>query len=239
MRILTLGDSWTYGGGSSDPTTMSWPAQMSKNYNVEVVNLGRKGSSLERACRIGIEELCRNNNYNFVIFPLVVLNRTEILKNGKWFQVWPRDARDNLVGHVNRIYAEFWMTWNDIQKMILQTLQFASFIKSIGIPLYMCSLSNYIFDYKAELSWITDYKNDNDFGSLGMPLASFDIGISDLDRKLQSLRAIHNHNLGLVPDYITDASYLTKNNSAARGHPNDAGYTILADYFAEKIGLGR
>ena len=235
MKILTLGDSWTYGMESSDPATMSWPAQMSEKYNVEVVNLGRNGSSLERACRIGIEELCRNNNYNFVVLPLVPLGRTEVLKNGKWFQVWPRGAKN--ITNLDRIYTEFWMPWNDIQKMILQTLQFASFVKSIGIPLYMCSLSNYIPKYKAELSWITDYKNNNDFESLGMPLASFNIGISDLDRKLQSLRAIHNHNLGLVPDYITDISYLTKNHLAAGRHPNDDGYTILADYFAEKIGL--
>jgi hypothetical protein len=82
MRTLTLGDSWTYGEESSDPATMSWPAQMSKNYNIEVVNLGRSGSSLERACRIGIEELCRNRDYDFVVLPLVPLNRTEILKYG-------------------------------------------------------------------------------------------------------------------------------------------------------------
>ena len=237
MRILTLGDSWTYGLESSDPATMSWPAQMSKNYNIEVVNLGRGGSSLERACRIGIEELCRNRDYDLVILPLVPLSRTEVLKNGKWHQVWPSGTRS--ITNLDRIYTEFWMPWNDIQKMILQTLQFASFVKSIGIPLYMCSLSNYILKYKAELGWITDYKNNNDFASLGMPLTELNIGIRDLNRKLQSLRAIHNHNLGLVPDYITDVSYLTKNHVAAGGHPNDDGYTILADYFAEKIGLGR
>ena len=237
MRTLTLGDSWTYGEESSDPATMSWPAQMSKNYNIEVVNLGRSGSSLERACRIGIEELCRNRDYDFVVLPLVPVNRTEILKNGKWHQVWPVETKN--ITQIEKIYADCWMPWNDIQKMMLQTLQFASFVKSIGIPLYICSLSNYIFDYKAELSWITDYKNNNDFVSLAMPLASFDIGTSDLDRKLQSLRAIHKQNLRLVQDYITDVSYLTKHHLAAGRHPNDDGYTILADYCAEKIGLGR
>jgi hypothetical protein len=235
LRILTLGDSWTYGSESSDPATMSWPAQMSRKYDVEVVNLGRGGSSLERACRIGIEELCRDNNYDFVILPLVPLSRTEVLKNGKWYQVWPGANNSNT--ELDRIYTEFWMPWNDIQKMILQTLQFASFVKSINIPLYMCSLSNRVAEYERELSWITDYKNDNNFASLGMPLSEMDIGIADLDRKLKSLKAIHEQNLKLVPDYIADAAYLTEEYRAPGGHPNDDGYAILADYFAEKIGL--
>ena len=208
---------------------------MSRKYDVEVVNLGIGGGSLEQACRYGIEELCCDKNYDFVVLPLVPSARTEVLQNGKWHQMWPNG--NNFTVKLYKIYTEFWMPWNDIQKMILQTLQFASFVKSIDIPLYMCSLSNSIHQYNNELRWITDYKNDNDFRSLGIPLSEMNIGIADLDRKLKSLKAIHEQNLKLVPDYITDASYLTKEHKAPGGHPNDSGYAILADYFAEKIGL--
>ena len=79
MRILTLGDSWTYGSNEwgLDPAIVSWPAQMSQKYGVDVVNLARGGSGNQRAARIGIEELCRDSNYDYVIFPLAPASRTE------------------------------------------------------------------------------------------------------------------------------------------------------------------
>ena len=89
MRILTIGDSWTYGLGSSDPSTMSWPAQMGKKYGVDVVNLARPGWSNQRAMRIAAEELCRDSAYDYVIFPLCPAERNEILNVGKWQQLWP------------------------------------------------------------------------------------------------------------------------------------------------------
>ena len=112
----------------------------------------------------------------------------------------------------------------------------------------MSGLSLYPDTYFKEMSWITDYKDDADFVRMNMPLKDLNIGISDLDRKLKSLRAIHNKNLKLQPDYLYDIfknyledtsiqhvyNYTHKNFS---GHPDDNGYAALADYFAKKIGL--
>lgn len=244
MRILTLGDSWTYGANSSSPATMSWPAQMSKKYGVDVVNLARKGSSNQRAIRIGIEELCRDPYYDYVVFPLGPACRTEVLKNGKYYQIWPNTDTTPY----DRIFTEFWHPWNDVQQTIMLSFWFMHSLKALGIPLYMTSLSLYSQQYENEIRWITDYKNDNDFNSLKMPLSDFNIGIADLDRKLKSLRAIHNTNLKEQPDYFTDviANYLMKETVQIQyryeyeqfyGHPDDNGYAALADYFANKIGL--
>lgn len=244
MKILTLGDSWTYGSNSSDPATMSWPAQMSKKYGVEVVNLARRGSSNQRAVRIGVEELCRDSNYDYVIFPLAPASRTEILKIGKWHQIWPNEAMPN----EDHFFTKYWHSWNDVQNTILLTFYFSYSVKSLGIPLYITGLSLHPDQYKKELEWIMNYKNDNDFRSLDMPLEDFNIGIKDLDRKLCSLKAIHLKNLELQPEYFDDVinSYFfqetTQNKygysySTFKGHPNDAGYAALADYFAQKIGL--
>jgi hypothetical protein len=81
-----------------------------------------------------------------------------------------------------------------------------------------------------------------------MPLEEFNIGINDLDRKLQSLKAIHFANLKLQPEYLYDIcqSYFFNldtqqkygySHKPFKGHPNDLGYLALADYFAGKIGL--
>jgi hypothetical protein len=246
MRILTLGDSWTYGTNSSDPATMSWPAQLARKYNVEVVNLGRPGISNQRATRIGIEELCRDSNYDYVIFPLTPASRTELLNQGKWHQVWPNSGNSESL--TDRLYTDYWHPFNDVQYTIQLSFYFMHSVKALGIPLHMTGLSLFPSQYATEMNWIMNYKNDNDFRSLNMPLEKFNLGITDLDRKLKSLRAIHQHNLQLQPDYLYDviSNYLKLEETQQKynysykkfgGHPDDNGYAALADYFAQKIGL--
>ena len=244
MRILTLGDSWTFGTNSSDPATMSWPAQMARRYNVEVVNLARGGSSNQRAARIGIEELSRDLSYDYVIFPLAPASRSELLKVGKWHQIWPNSGQSIL----DKIYTDFWHPWNDVQNTIMLSFYFAYSMQALGVPLYITGLSLRPNQYAQELSWIDNYANDNDFNKLSMPLGQFNISVDNLDRKLKSLRAIHSKNLSIQPDYFTDVidNYFFLESTQKKygytytdfiGHPNDAGYTALADYFADKIGL--
>ena len=245
MKILTIGDSWTFGVNSSNPSSMSWPAQMARRYDVQVVNLARSGSSNQRAARIGIEELCRDSSYDYVIFPLAPADRTEVLKVGKWHQVWPNSATELL----DKIYTDFWHPWNDIQNTLMLSFYFIHSVHNLGVPLYITGLSLHPSQYNKELSWITDYKDDNNFNSLDMPADIVDnISTKDLDRKLKSLRAIHYKNLEKQPEYfndvIDDYFFLPQTQSqygyfknAFFGHPDDAGYTALADYFADKIGL--
>jgi len=247
MRILTLGDSWTYGSNECDlnPAEISWPAQMARKYNVEVVNLARAGSSNQRAARIGIEELCCDSNYDCVVFPMAPASRTEILKIGKWHQIWP--------GHRatepdDKIFTNYWHAWNDVQITMQLAFYFMHSVKSLGIPLYMIGLFLCPSQYKTELDWILNYKNNYDFNSLQMPLTELDIGINNLDRKLKTLKAIHLANLKLQPEYFNDVItdyYLDPviqqkygfQHTSFETHPNDLGYAALADYFAGKIGL--
>jgi len=245
MKILTIGDSWTYGSESSNPATMSWPAQLATKYNVQVTNLARGGSSNKRQIRICFEELARNNNYDYIIFPLGPASRTELLKNGKWHQVWPgKDATD----YVDKLYTQFYHPFNDVQNTILECFGFINTIENIKIKLLVTGMSFRPSFYTEEMSWILNYKNDNNFRSLGVPLQEFNIGIKDLDRKLKCLKAMHTRNLELQPEYFFDVpeNYL-KNPIvkikyggqlfASGGHPNNQGYAALADYFANKIGL--
>jgi hypothetical protein len=248
MRILVLGASWVYGDGSSDPATMSWPAQMAKKYNIEVVNLGRPGSSNNRNTRIGIEELCRNSNYDKVILALAPASRSEVLNNGKWHQVWPGRTDGSSTG-LDKIYTEMWLPWNDLQNTIMLSFYFMHSLKAMNVPLYMEGCTFNVSQYEKELSWIMNYNNDFNFNKLEMPLSQLNIGIADLDRKLKSLKAIHLQNLKIQPNYMLESTDFlklqkvqnkygfTKKDFVDQNHPNDAGYLALADYFAGKIGL--
>lgn len=250
MRILTLGDSWTYGLNEYglDPAVISWPAQLSRKYGVEVVNLAQNGSSNQRCARIGIEELCRDSNYDYVIFPLVPASRAKILKLGKWHWIWPGHGKNAGTSDLDKIYTEFWHAWNDVQNTIMLSFYFIHSLQALGIPLFMSGLSLNPSQYDEQMSWILNYQNDNNFDSLNMPLDDFDISTKDLDRKLKSLKAIHSANLKLQPEYLYDVyrSYFLNPNTQRKygysyltfkGHPNDKGHLALADYFAGKIGL--
>jgi len=253
MKILTLGDSWTWGENETDNATLpwrqcnSWPAQLAQRYDVEVTNLATAGGSNIRAMRIGIEELCRNSNYDYVILPLAPASRTEILDHGKYHQVWPRDGTQT---PIDRVFLDAWHPWNDVQQLILNCFYFIHSAYAMNIPLYIAGLSVDLSQYSKELSWINNYQNDNNFETLGMSLTDFNISITDLDRKLKSLRAIHHKNLQLQPDYFTDILNTYYKNPVtsskygyeykiSKSHPNKHGYTALADYFANKIGLTR
>ena len=186
------------------------------------------------------------SNYNYIIFPLAPAARTEILRIGKWQQIWPNSS--NNIAPADKIFTDFWHPWNDVQATIHLAFYFMHSIKALGIPLYMTGLSLHPTQYKKELDWILNYQNDCDFNSLKMPLAELNIGIKDLDRKLKTLKAIHLSNLTLQPEYFNDvfANYFKDpavegkygyQHNEFKGHPNDLGYAALADYFAGKIGL--
>jgi hypothetical protein len=65
------------------------------------------------------------------------------------------------------------------------------------------------------------------------------IGVKDLDRKLKVLKAMHDKNLALQPDYLLDIPFrfFSRDFYAPDGHPNDQGYEFLADYIADKLDL--
>jgi hypothetical protein len=247
MRVLTLGASWVFGAGSSDPKEKSWPAQMSKKYGIEVVNLAQGGSSNHRISRIGIEELCRDPNYDKVIMCLGPASRSEVLNNGKWHQIWPGRSSGSGQADLDKIYTEMWMPWNDLQYVIHMSFFFMYSLKAMNISLHMEGCTLNAQEYEKELSWIMNYNNDCDFNRLRMPLSQLNIGIKDLDRKLKSLKAIHVKNLALQPCYLSESTDFLQLSHVQQKygfshkdflrHPNDAGYAALADYFAQKIGL--
>lgn len=247
MRVLTLGGSWVKGYGASSPEH-TWPGQLQSRYQIDVVNLGQFGSGNSRNMRIALEELARDSSYDYVILGITAPSRQEILINGKYQQIWPNRNGSEL----DQMFVEFWHPWNDIQNLILQSFTFINVLKGLSIPLFLQGIPLDTLALQQELSWIENYQDDYDFEKLGMPLEELNIGIKDLDRKLKALRAMHLQNLDNQPKYLhdIDREYLLLPETQTKhqitqsdvydkktGHPNDQVYAIIADYFAQHIGL--
>ena len=83
-RIVASGCSFTYGQGLDDPKTESWPAQLSKMFDVECVNLAKIGHGNEHVQDSIIDYIAKNplhvsdsfiipcfSTYSRIEFPLI------------------------------------------------------------------------------------------------------------------------------------------------------------------------
>jgi hypothetical protein len=254
MRILVLGDSWT-----AEPN--SWPAKLQEKYNVKVVNLAHAGCN-QSAARVGINELLKNSNYNYVIFALGSARDVELLDHGLWKMI---SAWTGSQLKVDNAYSEMHHTLNDVQYTIYTVFNFINAMKSFGIPFYITGLSLHPAQYTTELQWI------NKFNLTDFPPETIGISPRAFLQLNQYIKSMHRYNLQAQPEYFDDIldnylfapetrakygytyrqfkehngdvdyknnpDYQEQNDFKFMGKPDDRGYTALADYFAGKIGL--
>jgi hypothetical protein len=261
MKILTLGDSWTLGVGSTDPATMSWPAQMATKYNVEVVNLGHYGCN-QSSARAGINELLKRPNYDYVVFALGSARDVELLDHGLWRMIsaWSESPYE-----IDRAYFDLHHTLNDVQYTIYTVFNFINAVKAIGVPCYITGLSFHPAQYRTELRWV------NKFNITDFPPETIGISAPAFLQLNQTIKTMHRYNLQFQPeyfddvvdtylfapetrekygytyrqfnkhpgdvDYKNDPEYQEENEFKFMMSPDDRGYAALADYFAGKIGL--
>ena len=85
MKLLTVGDSFTYGEELSDLTN-AWPNVLSNKLNCELTNLARPGSGNSRMVRHTVEQ---SNNYDIIIIAWSHFARTELADENSFYDVWP------------------------------------------------------------------------------------------------------------------------------------------------------
>ena len=108
MKLLTLGDSYTYGDELEHREKDSWPALLSGYLGAELLNLGERSGSNEFIFRTLINE-CELNNYDLIVIGWSSFGRQEWYdEHGRW-HYWPgrglytddkRLNRDVLVDYV-------------------------------------------------------------------------------------------------------------------------------------------
>jgi hypothetical protein len=103
MKILTIGDSFTFGDELRHPDKDAWPVILAEKNKWEVKNQGKGGGSNDRIIRIAFEEIA--NNYDLIIVGWTTWDR---------FEVKPGDITAWI--SANRVLSDNWHWVRDYYK---------------------------------------------------------------------------------------------------------------------------
>jgi lysophospholipase L1-like esterase len=85
MRLLTVGDSFTYGEELADLTS-AWPNLLANKLGCELTNIARPGSGNTRMVRQCVERVAE---YDMVIIPWTHHARIEFADKNGFYDIWP------------------------------------------------------------------------------------------------------------------------------------------------------
>jgi lysophospholipase L1-like esterase len=85
MKLLAVGDSFTYGEELSDLTN-AWPYLLGNKLGYTVDNLAKPGSGNTRMARHAVEQI---NNYDLIIIAWSHFARTELADENGFYDIWP------------------------------------------------------------------------------------------------------------------------------------------------------
>ena len=85
MKLLTVGDSFTFGEELADLTS-AWPFLLGNKLGYEITNLAKPGSGNTRMVRHAVEQI---NNYDLIIIAWSHFARTELADENGFYDIWP------------------------------------------------------------------------------------------------------------------------------------------------------
>jgi len=85
MKLLAVGDSFTYGEELSD-TNNAWPYLLGNKLGYTVDNLAKPGSGNTRMIRHAVEQI---NNYDLIVIAWSHFARTELADENGFYDIWP------------------------------------------------------------------------------------------------------------------------------------------------------
>ena len=85
MKLLAVGDSFTYGEELSDLNN-AWPYLLGNKLGYTVNNLAKPGSGNTRMIRHAIEQI---NNYDLIVIAWSHFARTELADENGFYDLWP------------------------------------------------------------------------------------------------------------------------------------------------------
>jgi lysophospholipase L1-like esterase len=85
MKLLAVGDSFTYGEELSDLNN-AWPYLLGNKLGYTVNNLAKPGSGNTRMVRHAVEQI---NNYDLIVIAWSHFARTELADENGFYDIWP------------------------------------------------------------------------------------------------------------------------------------------------------
>ena len=129
MKLLTVGDSFTYGEELEDRYT-AWPYRLGHVLGAEVTNLGQPASSNDSIVRRTVDHLINEHDIDLVVIGWSNIGRSEHADEFGYYDVWPgypgnlfaKDGsnwRNELVDYVSRYHSAEAIHRKFIQQVIL------------------------------------------------------------------------------------------------------------------------
>ena len=125
MKLLTIGDSFTYGEELGDRNS-AWPYLLANKLGYEVTNLARPGSGNTSMVRYAVEQV---NTYDLIIIAWSHFARTEIADENGSYDLWPgcnslphkecSPWRSEMIGYYNKHHNDDYLYNQYILNIIL------------------------------------------------------------------------------------------------------------------------
>lgn len=155
-HLVTIGDSFTYCQGLSDPLNESWPVKVAKHFNLPLVNLGRQGAGNDSIYRRTCEYIYKDLNKNSRPFFIVAF--TQAWRKEEWYNKHYNNTANNcfmtlaLSKEATGDYYErgLFENWNDYGHIRRKFLFMASTIQALKAHNLPYLITDYSSTYDEE-----------------------------------------------------------------------------------------
>jgi len=134
MKLLTVGDSFTYGEELSD-ITKAWSFVLGNRLGYEVTNLARPGKSNDYIVKTVVEHA---DNYNLIVIAWSHFARSEFADAHGIYDIWPGNKgnlftgdmshRRELIDYITRYYDDRYL----YSRYILNIILMQTYLKSLN-----------------------------------------------------------------------------------------------------------
>lgn len=134
MRLLTVGDSFTY-GEELDNLTNAWPNLLADKLGYKLTNLAKPGSGNTRMIRLCIEQV---DNYDIVVIAWSHWARIEFADNYGIYDTWPGHQGLTFTGNIdfrNQLLQYITHNHNDdylYNQQLINVILLQNYLKSVN-----------------------------------------------------------------------------------------------------------